>query len=50
MFDYIFAILGLGVLCSSWGIWQLWLEKYHTNTTNLKSGCSTCSHADCHQK
>jgi len=50
MSDYIFAIFGLTILCSAWGLFQIWIVKHHPNTAISKSGCSTCKQADCDRK
>jgi hypothetical protein len=42
MFDNIIAILGLAALCSAWALFQIWVDKDHTDKATCKAGCCGC--------
>ncbi len=50
MLNYLFAILGLAVLCSIWAFFQIFVTKYHPDTAALKSGCAACENGACAEK
>lgn len=48
MLTYLFALLGLVLLCAAWALFQHWLGKRDPDKAGgYRQGCEACSQRDC---
>jgi len=47
MLAYLAAILGLGLLCGGWVVFQRWISRHDAGAPGVEGRCGTCDVPKC---